>query len=198
MTARSLPSDSSTVMLTLARLWLSLAEHTVWMTSTPASTARTAPLSLGTSAAYTVPGRRLICAITASASLRAGIAFGDTNDVTSILGSPVADSRSTTSTLRSVGIQSGSIWNPSRVPTSQMSTRLGSFMLASPCRPGWRPGSPAERERAPHRADHDLGGEVSMQCDHRLHARAVLGHDVFHRHLAEGVDDLLDALPGES
>ena len=37
-------------MFTLARLWLSLAETTVWMSSTPASTARTAPLSLGTSA----------------------------------------------------------------------------------------------------------------------------------------------------
>ena len=50
-TARSFASDSATVMLTLARLWLSLAETTVWITSTPASTARTAPLSLGTRAA---------------------------------------------------------------------------------------------------------------------------------------------------
>src|SRR5262245_7716207 len=182
-------------MFTLARLWLSLAEHTVWITSTPASTARTAPLSLGTSAAYTVPGRRLICAITASASFRAGIALGETNDVTSIFGSPVAESRSTTSTLRSVGIQSGSIWNPSRVPTSQMSTRLGSFMSASPLLAG-RGGRPkcsfAERERAAHRAHDDLGGEVPVHRDHRLHPGAVLGHDVLDRHLAERVDDLLD------
>ena len=49
--ASSLASDSAMVMFTLARLWLSLAETTVWMSSTPASTARTAPLSLGTSAA---------------------------------------------------------------------------------------------------------------------------------------------------
>ena len=49
--ARSLASDSAMVMFTLARLWLSLAESTVWITSTRASTARTAPLSLGTSAA---------------------------------------------------------------------------------------------------------------------------------------------------
>ena len=48
--ASSLASDSAMVMFTLARLWLSLAETTVWMSSTPASTARTAPLSLGTSA----------------------------------------------------------------------------------------------------------------------------------------------------
>jgi hypothetical protein len=46
----SFTSDSAIDMLTLARLWLSLAERTVWMSSTPASTARTAPLSLGTSA----------------------------------------------------------------------------------------------------------------------------------------------------
>ncbi len=49
-TARSRASDSSTVMLTLARLWLSLAEMTVRSSSAPASIARTAPLSLGTSA----------------------------------------------------------------------------------------------------------------------------------------------------
>ena len=48
--APSFTSDSATVMLTLARLWLSLAETTVWIASTPASTARTAPLSFGTSA----------------------------------------------------------------------------------------------------------------------------------------------------
>ena len=48
--ALSLTSDSAIDMFTLARLWLSLAETTVWMSSTPASTARTAPLSLGTRA----------------------------------------------------------------------------------------------------------------------------------------------------
>ena len=51
MTARSFSIDSAIVMLTLARLWLSLAETTVWIALTPASTARTAPLSLGTRAA---------------------------------------------------------------------------------------------------------------------------------------------------
>jgi hypothetical protein len=50
-TARSFSTDSAIVMLTLARLWLSLAESTVWMASTPASIAREAPLSLGTRAA---------------------------------------------------------------------------------------------------------------------------------------------------
>ena len=97
------------VMFTLARLWLWLAETTVWMSSTPASTARTAPLSLGTRAEYRVPGRRRMPAMTASASRSAGIAFGETNDVTSIRGIPVAARRSTTSILSSVGMKSGSI-----------------------------------------------------------------------------------------
>jgi hypothetical protein len=75
-TAPSLSSDSAIVMFTLARLWLSLALSTVWMASTPASTARTAPLSLGTRAAYCVSGRRRIRAITISASRSCGTAFG--------------------------------------------------------------------------------------------------------------------------
>ena len=97
------------VMFTLARLWLSLAETTVWIRSTPASTARTAPLSFGTSAAYTAPGRRAILAITASASRSCGTALGETNDVTSMRGRPAAERRSTTSTFSSVGMNSGSI-----------------------------------------------------------------------------------------
>ena len=51
MTAASFSRDSAIVILTFARLWLSLAETTVWIASTPASTARTAPFSFGTSAA---------------------------------------------------------------------------------------------------------------------------------------------------
>src|SRR5215510_5316519 len=46
-TAASLVSDSATVILTLARLWLSLADSTVWILSTPASTARVAPPVVG-------------------------------------------------------------------------------------------------------------------------------------------------------
>jgi hypothetical protein len=65
-------------------------------------------------------------AMTASASFSIGTAFGDTNDVTSIRGMPVAESWFTTSIFWSVGTNSGSIWNPSRVPTSQIVTRLGS------------------------------------------------------------------------
>ena len=78
-----------------------------------------------------MPGRRAIRAITASASRRAGTTFGWTNEVTSILGRPASASPFTTSTFRSVGMKSGSIWNPSRVPTSQIVTRLGNFIGAA-------------------------------------------------------------------
>ena len=69
-------------------------------------------------------------AITASASLSWGTALGETNEVTSMRGMPVAESRFTTSIFCSVGMKSGSIWNPSRVPTSHIVTRLGSFMVS--------------------------------------------------------------------
>src|SRR2546426_4263166 len=75
-------------------------------------------------------------AMTSSASRSCGTAFGWTNEVTSIRGRPAADSKFTTSTFCSVGMKSGSIWNPSRVPTSQIVTRSGSRM-ASPPRSKW-------------------------------------------------------------
>src|SRR6266540_2556723 len=71
-------------------------------------------------------------AMTASASRSIGTTFGDTKEVTSMRGMPVAERRSTTSILSSVGMNSGSIWNPSRVPTSQIVTCLGSFKASSP------------------------------------------------------------------
>ena len=69
--------------------------------------------------------------MTRSASRSCGTAFGWTNEVTSMRGRPASERRFTTSTFSSVGMKSGSIWNPSRVPTSQMVTRGGSFMSAS-------------------------------------------------------------------
>src|ERR1700675_4343328 len=62
-------------------------------------------------------------AMTASASRRFGTALGETKDVASILARPVADSRSISSILRSVGTQSGSICKPSRATTSWMKMR---------------------------------------------------------------------------
>src|SRR5258706_1883786 len=61
--------------------------------------------------------------MTSAASRNCGTAFGETNDVASILATPVCERRSMISTLRSVGIQFGSIWNPSRATTSWMKMR---------------------------------------------------------------------------
>ena len=79
-----------------------------------------------------MPGRRVMAAMTSAASRSWGIALGDTNEVTSMRGNPAAASRFTTSIFWSVGMNSGSIWNPSRVPTSQIVTCLGSFIVSSP------------------------------------------------------------------
>src|SRR2546425_12866817 len=81
-----------------------------------------------------MPRRRVMRAMTSSASRSCGTALGWTNDVTSMRGRPAADRRFTTSTFCSVGMKSGSIWNPSRVPTSHTVTRLGSFMGVSSVR----------------------------------------------------------------
>src|SRR5579871_2848969 len=62
--------------------------------------------------------------ITLSASARAGIALGDTKEVTSIFARPVRDSRLTSSIFCAVGMNFGSIWKPSRTATSWMYRRL--------------------------------------------------------------------------
>src|SRR5439155_21828260 len=83
--------------------------------------------------------------MTSSASRSCGTTLGWTNEVTSIRGMPASARSVTTSTLSSVGMKSGSIWNPSRVPTSQIVTRSGSFMVSSSLR---RDQTLARRSRA--------------------------------------------------
>src|SRR5262249_18309238 len=120
-------------------------------------------------------------AITASASLSWGTALGETNEVTSMQGMPVAESRFTTSTFCSVGMKSGSIWNPSRVPTSHTVTRRGTFMALS---------SRAEGEGASHRAYHQLFREMHTHLIERLQAGAVLRNQVVDPEGSEGVHHL--------
>ena len=102
----------------MARLWLSETDTTITISSTFAASARSAPRGFATSATYFTFGLRRIPAITASASASAGTAFGETNEVTSILWRPVSDSASMTAIFCSVGMKRGSIWKPSRVTTS--------------------------------------------------------------------------------
>ena len=111
-------NDSSTLRRTLARLCVSDAETTSTTSSTFAASARSAPRAFGTSAA----------------SRSCGTAFGETNEVASILATPVCERRSMISILRSVGIQFGSIWKPSRATTSWINTRC--FIVVAPAQAG--------------------------------------------------------------
>ena len=79
------PRQTTCVMRRLARLCVALADSTKLNSSARPSMARSAPRALGTRAAYSTPGTRWMRRITSSASSSAGIAAGDTKDVTSIL-----------------------------------------------------------------------------------------------------------------
>ena len=86
-----------------------LADITTFISSTRQASARPAPRTLGTSAAYSTPATRSIFAITASASASAGMALGEVNEVTSILARPVRLRPLINSTFSSVGTNFGSI-----------------------------------------------------------------------------------------
>ena len=109
----------------LARLCPSEADTTYSRFAIPASTARTAPRGLATSADQWTSPQRDSSAATCSASARAGTAFGETKDVTSIRRTPVATSASSISSLASSGTGASSC-RPSRIPTSRTSTVVGS------------------------------------------------------------------------
>ena len=83
------PANDSSVERRTFALLLSETEITITISSTFAASARSAPRGLATSATYFTFGLRLIPAITASASASAGTAFGETNEVTSILWRPL-------------------------------------------------------------------------------------------------------------
>jgi hypothetical protein len=92
-TSASPANDCSRVIRRFARLCVSVADITRFSSSVPASMARSAPRTFGTSAVKTTPGTRAMPRMTSSASRSAGIAFGDTNAVTSIFARPVRDER---------------------------------------------------------------------------------------------------------
>ncbi len=121
-------SDWPVERFTFLRLWVSEAETTASSSVKPASSARWAPLRFGTRAEYRTDGIRTARFHTSSASAICGIADGRTNDTASIRCTPVADSRSSSATLASVGTGS-SFCSPSRGPTSRTEIRSGSSQL---------------------------------------------------------------------
>jgi hypothetical protein len=114
-------SDSSVPRLRLRRLCVSEADTTTSSSRKPASSARRAPLELGTSAEYRTSGALAMAAHTSSASAICGIAFGCTKLTASIRRTPVPDNASSSRTFASVGTGS-SFCSPSRGATSRMDT----------------------------------------------------------------------------
>ena len=122
--ASKAPKLSSTLRLTLARLWLSDTEITQMISRTPAASAISRPLALGTSTWMRRPfgsrARRRISPVSASC----GIALGDTNEPISRRLKPQAASCSMRAILVSVGMSGLTAWKPSRGATSRISTWL--------------------------------------------------------------------------
>ncbi len=140
-TASMPASDSAIERLTFLRLWVSEADRKTltsskgWVRAFPSlrsrrapsrsSSAASRPRSLGTSTDTLTSAGTSIAASTSAASASCGITSARTKLVTSRRRSPVRASASINSTLRAVGITSGSFWKPSRGPTSRMRTGLG-------------------------------------------------------------------------
>ena len=85
ITSASAAKLCSRGMRRLARLWVSEVDITRFSSSALDSNARSAPRKLGTSTVYSTPGTRRMRPMTSSASRSIGMAFGDVNEVTSIL-----------------------------------------------------------------------------------------------------------------
>ena len=131
ITASRPASDSSIERLTFLRLWVSDAERKR-LTSSKRSrwaSARSSPRSFGIRTEYATPSTRATRDSTSSASASCGITSARTNEVTSSRRRPLRASMSMRRSFSSVGITSGSFWNPSRGPTSRTSTDGGRSVM---------------------------------------------------------------------
>src|SRR3954471_23883797 len=126
--------DSSIERLTFLRLCVSLADRKTLISSmrSRSSSALSSPRSLGTSTETLTSSGICARSSTSRPSLSCGITSARTKLVTSMRSSPVFASSSTSRTLSSVSMTSGSFWKPSRGPTSRMRTRSGSGTLHDP------------------------------------------------------------------
>jgi uncharacterized membrane protein (UPF0136 family) len=106
----------------------SLAAPKITTSSAPAAAAPSKPFMFGVSTEYSVPGRRVMPAITSAPSAICGTHFGETNDAASMLTKPASVSRLISATLTSVGTIAFSFCSPSRGPTSTILTYWGIVM----------------------------------------------------------------------
>ncbi len=74
---------------------------------------------------------RSACSTTSAASLNCGSSFGGTKEQTSISGMPAPASAVTQAFLSDVGMISGMLCNPSRMPTSRTVTSISAAMMLS-------------------------------------------------------------------
>ena len=126
-----------------------------------------APSGSGSGPSRRRPRAARTAASTSAPSASCGITSGRTNEVTSIRCSPESASIPISRTFSSVGITSGSFWNPSRGPTSRMRTLWGSSSAIS--QRTWRVSSRRDR------ADFDHAPLVGPDADRAV---ALLDLDV--------------------
>src|SRR6266852_3160226 len=90
---------------------------------------RSAPLRLGISAATVRPGMRSAWATISAASPNCGMSFAGTKEQTSISGMPAAASAVHHAVLSAVGMNSCTLCNPSRMPTSRTQTSIAAVIV---------------------------------------------------------------------
>src|SRR6516165_2840180 len=93
------------------------------------TSARLSPFALNQSPVYWTPSFGVNPATTSSASAQPGTMRGLTNEAAWIWCNPVSASASISLILSAVLIGPGSIWNPSRGPSSWMSTCVGRSLM---------------------------------------------------------------------
>src|SRR4051794_16072428 len=126
-------SDSAIERLTFLRLCVSEAERkkfASWKRSRNFS-ALSRPLRLGIRTEYATPSRGSNLVSTSAPSASCGMTSARTKEVSSIRFNPASPSMPMRRTFSSVGITSGSLWKPSRGPTSRMRTFFGSCSATS-------------------------------------------------------------------
>ena len=125
MTSSNARKVSSMVLFTFFLLWVSDAERKTAASTggggrarPRASSSRSSPFPLGTSARYWTPGRTGSRSTSSAESASAGIHFGETKLVASMRVRPASTSAASSASLPSVGTTRDSFWSPSRGPTS--------------------------------------------------------------------------------
>src|SRR5262245_21401132 len=96
------------------------------------ASARSSPLALNHNAVYSTPGFALKPTSTASASAQPGTRRGLTSEHTWMCLRPVSASASMSLILSAVLMGPGSIWKPSRGPSSWISACVGRSVMVAP------------------------------------------------------------------